>query len=179
MWASAPPACLRLCVCEMSWVNQGSPSFIELHNSLPSKAGWGRHQQVLLLFSSFSEFCSLSVSPTGKFFQKLLMGVFCFVSFDSKRFIVVRAIGYKPMDAMSAGSPGELFPPTHPLAGPTPFTPSGSEESCLLGSSFPLGARLERDDHRGGVGFRSHCPSPPGGSESPCSTTQVLSVQIQ
>lgn len=71
----------------MSWVNQGSPSFIELHNSFLSKAVCGRHQ----VFFFFCLRIFFFISPTGKFFLKLL--IFSFLSFDSKRFTVVRAVG--------------------------------------------------------------------------------------
>lgn len=160
MWASAPPACLWLCVCEMSWVNQGSPSFIELRNSFLSKAGWGRHQEVLLLFFFFLRILSF-LFPLLENLSETTDGcvLFCFVfSFDSKRFKVARAMGYKSMEVMSAGFSWRTFSSNTPPSQAYPIRTSGSEESCLLGSSFPLGARFKRHDPRGSGAFTPAAP---------------------
>lgn len=155
----------------MSWVNQGSPSFIELHNSLLSKAVCGRHQGI---FFSFFLRIVFFIFPTGKFFLKLLM--FSFLSFDSKRFTVVRAMGLQINRCKNCWFLRENFflqhTPDHPCH---PATPNGSEDSRLLWLCSGCHIEVWRPRRWCGA-FTLSCPPPPGGLVPSLSTTQVCST---
>lgn len=97
-------------------------------------------------------FFPFPISPTGKFFLKLSMVIFCFSSLDYKTFIVAWAVGVQINRCDNCGFLLENFFLQH-----IPWRVLAAH-SCLMalrsgvcsGSGFALAATLKCDDHSGG-----------------------------